>query len=1510
MVAAVSYLPLLATKPGVVAADTKQYLYIDPGRLLASAASMWNPDVGMGTVTHQNIGYLFPMGPWFWAVHALGVPVWLGQRLWMGTLLACAGLGVRFACRQLGVTGWGGGVAALMYLLSPYTIDYLARSSAILLPWAGLGWLLGLTVLAARRGGWRHPALFAIVVALVGGVNATSVVLAGLAPLLWLVYAGAIRDVAWRRAVAVGARIGALSLLVSLWWIVGLWVEARYGFDILRTTETLPTVARTSSAAEVLRGLGYWYFYGQDKVQPWTMAAPAYTQSLWLIAVSFAVPAAAVALGFMARWRYRAFAVALVAGGTLVAVGVYPYGHPSPFGGLLKAVSASSGLAARSVNRAVPLVVLGLALLAGSGIDALSGAKARFRATRFGVAGLSALAAALCAALVAADIPPLWSGEMVASNLSRQSSIPGYWLQAAGYLGSRGAGTRVLGLPGEDFAAYRWGIAEDQIGPALLERPYVQRQVVPQGEAGSVDLLQALDAALQEQTLDPAAIAPMARLMSAGQVLLQSDLQYERYALPLPQVIWQQLDPAPAGLSQPAGFGSPAATKPIKYPQLDQYQLGLPTGASYPPPLAVFSVPGARPIVRAEPADEPLVVAGSGQGLLEAAGAGLLGGDQSVFYSGSFASDPAGLARLLAAGAALLVTDTNRLAADRWGSLRDNTGVVQQARVAPLATDPSNYPIPLFPTAGDAARTVAVMSGVESVKATEYGNPLTYAPENAPANAVDANPATAWTAGTFGPGTGQDLQINLERSITADHITLLQAQSSRPTRHITRISLRFDGGRPNTVDLGPASWAGSGQTVRFPPQHFHRLDITVVANTPTKAKRFDDQSPVGFAEVEIPGVTPATTALRMPTDLLAAAGASSVAHRLILVMDRIRALDVPRSDPEPAMARQFTLPTARTFTLGGTARISPQDSDYLINQLIGLTPPGPLPAPSPVADPAHPARLIAANSSTRLVGDLRARANAATDGDPTTAWIAQIGPQAGAWLSYSLDRSVSFDHLDLQVVADARHSIPTSLTVTADGVSRKVEVPPIDPGRGRAQGAVTKARVSFPTLNGSQVRITIDTVAPVKALDYFADFTNRTDILPVGIAEVGLPGVTETAPPATIPSMCRQGLFSIDGQPTDIEVDGPTSSALAGSALQIRLCGASSGGISLGPGTHTLRTSPRLPVGLTLDSITLSSGAGSPGTGSPGTGSPGAGPPATTPGAPAPAPTVRVLHQDRTHLTLRVTPAEGQGATASGEAPAAPAGGVGGFWLVLGQSHSDGWHASLPGGKDLGRPTLIDGYANGWYIPPGVITHPTTVQLEWTPQRVVWAAIAVSAAALAVLIAVAAGLPAPCRRRRRRRTPRGARAGWSASRSSNASTAQTSELNAVAGPPDLAPTLANPLRSGGRRPRPWAILALTAVCGLGAGVASGPLVAAIVAALVLVALALDRARALLSLGAVVALVSAATYVIIEQHRYHYWPTINWPSNVDAANGIAWLAVCLLAADAAVVAGRAGTLWRR
>src|SRR2546423_1070893 len=100
--ALIAYVPFLKSSPGLLSSDTKQYLYVDPGRFLSRALYLWDPHVGAGTVPHQQIGYLFPMGPYYWLMHTAGVPTWVAQRLWLGTISLAAGLGARWLFRTLG----------------------------------------------------------------------------------------------------------------------------------------------------------------------------------------------------------------------------------------------------------------------------------------------------------------------------------------------------------------------------------------------------------------------------------------------------------------------------------------------------------------------------------------------------------------------------------------------------------------------------------------------------------------------------------------------------------------------------------------------------------------------------------------------------------------------------------------------------------------------------------------------------------------------------------------------------------------------------------------------------------------------------------------------------------------------------------------------------------------------------------------------------------------------------------------------------------------------------------------------------------------------------------------------------------------------------------------------------------------------------------------------------------------------------------------------------------------
>jgi arabinofuranan 3-O-arabinosyltransferase len=1476
---AVAFIPLLRTAPGRVEDDTKQYLYINPARFMSQVVSLWNPNVSMGTVTHQYIGYLLPMGPYYALMSGLGVPTWVAQRLWTGTLLFLAGAGVLFLLRTLSprtpgpgtgsmdtraIGGAGAMVAALTYMLSPYVLQNEARQSALLLPWVGLPWMIGLTARALRQGGWRYPALFALVVALVGSTNAVALILAGVGPVLWVVWDLVSGRVTWRRALSTSLKIGVLSAAVSLWWAAGLAVEGGYGMNILRYTESITTVARTSLASETVRGLGYWFFYGVDKLGLYLPMAGPYMTSLWLVAVSFAVPAVAFAAAFVLRWRERAYFVALVVVGTVLSVGAHPLSDPSPLGRLVKQAATGStvGLALRSTNRATPLVVLGTAVLLGGAIAALL--------RRWKVAGT--IAAVAATGLVAADIPALWTGQFVAVNLTRPEQIPTYWSQAATYLDHQPGAqqTRVALEPGIDFSTYRWGTTLEPVLPGLMTRPEVDRGLVPYGSPGSANLLDALDNDIQNGTIDPSALAPILRVMSAGDLVVQSDLAYEHYNSPRPRALWQKLDPPPPGLRHPVGFGSPAvvARPPVKYPLIDETELALAPDAPYPQPVAVFGVAGARPILRTEGAMHPMLVAGDGAGLLAAAGAGLLDGQATVFYSPSFASDPGALRREVAAGADLVVTDTNRRQAVQFGTVGGNLGYTESAGEKPLVPDERDARLPLFPpSAGDATKTVTVQQGVHSVQASGYGNPITYAAESRPDQAMDGNLRTAWTVAAFDDPVGQFLRITLDHALSTDHVNLVQPLYGPRNRWITRATLRFDGRRPLTVSLGPTSRSAAGQTVSFPASTFTTLQITVDATNTGTPKSYNGQSGVGFAEVRLSGQQVHET-LRMPEDLLRAAGASSASHRLTFLMTRRTTAPVPpETDSEIDLSRSFTVPTARTFSVSGTAKLSPLVPDDVFDGLLGTTVPG----------------VTAAYSSGRLPGAVQDRASATLDGNPRTVWSPGLGPQAGNWLEYDLVHPITFDHLSMAVVTDGRHSVPTSLTVSAGGQQRTVALPALaDEAR---PGATQTVTVHFPALSGTNVRVTFDSVRSRTDLDYFSD---AQVALPLAVADVGIPGLPRAVPaPAQLPSTCRTDILSVDGTAVPVSITGATATAASLGPLEVRGCGSAANGVSLGAGPHALQTQPGSApgIGVDVDSLVLDSAPG--GTALAPTIS-GRAPPTDS----SPAPELTVVHSSATSARVVV------------HAPAGP------FWLVLGESTNAGWHATTGTGTDLGTPQLIDGYANGWLVTPPTPGRDMVISLQWTPQRLVWEALAVSGVAVVVCVGLA------CWPRRRRRqalavAPVTVPAGPAGVVRSSAQRARAvARPVAAAGDgsvdvdDDANPLLGSPLRSSGARPGWVALVCVPVVAGAVAAAIVSPRAGLPVALAAFLALAFGYGRIILALGGVGLLVAVDRVVTSGQRTFRYVAEFGWPTHFATASTLAWIAVAALGTDALVQEVRA------
>ncbi len=975
--------------------------------------------------------------------------------------------------------------------------------------------------------------------------------------------------------------------------------------------------------------------------------------------------------------------------------------------------------------------------------------------------------------------------------------------------------------------------------PGITDRPYVARELIPYGTPPSADLLDAFDRQMQEDVLDPDAIAPVARLMGVGDVVLRGDLAYERYNLVRPRQVYDLLDQAP-GIGPVTGFGGDDPNVPDpRLPLEDEIELGADPDLPDPPKVGLFTVDGEPAIVVAKPTSATVLLSGSADGIIAAAAAGLIDGEELIRYTASFAADGGGgdaaLVDAAGADAPVLVTDSNRKAGQRWGVVHETEGQTETADEEPLEPDPSDNRLPIFPGAGTDTQTVAVHDGGVTARASSYGNSISYTPEDRAPQALDEDLRTAWAVGAFAPATGERLEITYDEPRTTGSIRLLQARNGVQNRWITGVRLTFDGGDPVDLDLSEASRDGEGEWLDFPERTFSTLEVEITRTDPGHRDTYDGLSAVGFADVRLgDGDLRLEESVRPPTDALDALGTASLDHPLSYVLTRRRSRPTAalRSDEEPTMVRDLALPEGRDFGVTGTGRIAPTVSDALLDELLGR--------------PSAAEGGVTSSSSRRLPGDLSAGASAAIDGDETTHWSPGFLGQDAEWASYELDAPLTFDHMDLEVVADGRHTVPTRLRIEADGETAAiVDVPPIEDATEKDARATVP--IDLPeAVTGRTIRIDIEDSREVLTNDWIS---KDPIVMPVGITDWGIDGLSVPEAPATLDTGCRDDLVEVDGDPVRVRLTGSTDAALAGDALDLEGCVV----VGLLTGDNRLRTSNGRDVGLQVDSLTLRSDAG-------GEAHQGAGLLLPDPGS---VPT-EVTEQQRWRSTVEVGPRAED------------------TWLVIGQSDNAGWTASIDG-EDLGPPVLVDGYSSAFLVPAG--SDPVTVEVAWAPERVVLVGLATSALAAALCLLLAL---------RPWRWRRGA-------------------PEVTAGPPDERPlplSMATVLRSDGTTPS-WPVTALATLAAALVGLlAVNPLAAVVLGGAALAGLRLPRARPVLTLGPALLLAAAGAYIDLQQVRHGLPSGFQWPQRYGAAHGIAYTGVLLLAVDLAVGRFRTGRWWPR
>lgn len=500
---------LLLADRGRLNADTKYDLTVAPRRLINASLSTWDEVSHGGWVLQQHAGYLWPTGPFFSVTDAL--PDWVQQRLWVALIIVAGGLGARWAARTIGMTPVVATLAGLIYQCSPYLVPYLARTSAMLLPWAIVGWLFGASIRATHTSAPRWIAVMALLIATAGGVNTTAIAMVSWLPIAVFFVAYRDHTISGRQFSGLAFATAGSAFLASAWWVASAVIGARFGPDLLGFSETVRDVSSTSTGLEVFRGAGYWLNYVvEPDGSPTSAAGRLLTEQPSVMTATFGIALLGLIGAITVHSPHRRLFATLTVISVVFAIGVHPSDNPSPFGQAMLSWLPEGALSAfRSSTRALPIWTLVIAI----GFAQLL---SRVRSTSMLVAPTVVLAA------IAA--PWYTLGYVVDPVLERPSAPPASWEVLLNELDDV---DRVLVLPGTEFSTFEWGHTQDP--PWTSHTSVITRELLPLGSPDRMDLLLALDDSLQDGVIEINAIADAATLIGADAVWVAEDVNTSRY---------------------------------------------------------------------------------------------------------------------------------------------------------------------------------------------------------------------------------------------------------------------------------------------------------------------------------------------------------------------------------------------------------------------------------------------------------------------------------------------------------------------------------------------------------------------------------------------------------------------------------------------------------------------------------------------------------------------------------------------------------------------------------------------------------------------------------------------------------------------------------------------------------------------------------------------------------------------------------------------------------------------
>jgi arabinofuranan 3-O-arabinosyltransferase len=1142
-----------AQSAGQTAADTKIDLVTDPIRFLGKALKLWDPTGNAGQLQNQAYGYLFPVGPFFAVCHWLGFEPWVSQRLWQSTLVVLAFLGMVRLARALGVAGfWAPVTSGLTYALAPQVLSELFTISANLTPTVALPWVLLPLVRASNGGSPRRAAAWSGVALLfAGGTNAAATLAILPVPALWLLtrQRGPIRAALmryWLLAVA----------LASAWWAIPLVLLGRYSPPFLDWIEAAQNTTAVTSQSAILRGVEHWESYLGPGVWPagWILVkAPAA-----VIATTVVAAAGLAGLAYR-RTPNRLFLLSCLG----LGLAILSFGHPSavsgPFASHLQSVLDGPLVAFRNIHKFDPMIRLPIAVGVGSLLSMT-------RAPWWGRLQLGSvtlnfpmrlLAAVVVSAVALVAITPALGNRLVPQP--RTQTIPSWWAEAGSWLNGHTNGARTLVVPGAATPSYFWGETVDDALQPETDAPWLVRSSVPLAQAGTIRLLDTIEARLAAGTRDDGLAALLTR-SGIGYLLVRNDLN-STASLATPYNIVRSTILASPGFGRVAGFGpslggssNPSllidAGAGVLRPAIEIFRVGnTATPGNTASPSNTASPTSTATPISLVPEAGAVIANGSSDDLGQLVDRGLPA-DRPVL----FGADAGGLDAQARSAALSVATDGIRRQQATFG----NSATKSATMTADAPFQGSRAAYDYLPTPAPALSTMAY-AGIRNVSASSAGSDV-YAAFNrsaayGPFAAVDGDPSTAWHSASFTGAVRQWLQVDFDSTVSADALTIrfLADHGDYPTQLSvqTQRGSRLDAVAPTSAYQRIALPAGSTTFVR----------ITVRSMA---SKTFGLS--VTIADLSIPGVA-ATRTLRVPdtgsADLVAFDAAKGYRNGCLDVDGQPACADelTDSGEEDSALSRQIVLPTARTYLpTAGFLVQSTTAVDTLLDS----------------------GQAVRATASSVASTDPRSRAGAAVDGNPATTWSAAPGdPHPTLKLTLASTREVS--GLTIHTAASAPVAFPQRVTVQA--------------GRFRWQGAVPDDGVI--TFNKPiRTRAFSITVDQASLRESESTLTGRTRLLPVGISSlevIGAPAST-VRPVAAVTLGCLDGLtLTVDDQVIPLQLRTSSADVLAGLPGLATPCTDTGTPLQLRAGTHTLRlTGPSgvLPRSLTLTGASAGASSG------------------------------------------------------------------------------------------------------------------------------------------------------------------------------------------------------------------------------------------------------------------------------------------------------------------------------